>query len=265
VRQYGFCNLAVAALRKEASDFSEQTSQLLFGEVFQIVASEAGKCLIETLDDKYVGWIDKKQFIFISDKEMEMISTSPKLYSLSPFSYIKQTYRLNAETTNVPITLGASFIGLSFEIGDFCFSIEDIETTKIMPKTSKSLFSIAKRFLNCPYLWGGKSILGIDCSAFVQMSYKFIGIMLPRDAAMQAFKGDYVENISLADEGDLCFFENSQGKVVHVGIYLGEGQIIHSSGRVRIDNIDTQGIFNVSIGAYTHKLCAIKTFNIRIK
>jgi cell wall-associated NlpC family hydrolase len=114
-------------------------------------------------------------------------------------------------------------------------------------------------WLHAPYLWGGRCPLGVDCSGFVQVIFKQMGIDLPRDAWQQAQEGKAVKKFSEARTGDLAFFDNKED-IVHVGILLGNGQIIHSSGRVRIDNIDKKGIINVATGKRMLRLKAIRRF-----
>ena len=113
--------------------------------------------------------------------------------------------------------------------------------------------------LNAPYVWGGRSPLGIDCSGLTQIVYRLQGIDLPRDAYQQAKVGTTLSFIEESEVGDLAFFDDKEGKVIHVGIILEDNHIIHASGKVRIDRIDQQGIFNSEIGKHTHKLRLIKS------
>lgn len=131
------------------------------------------------------------------------------------------------------------------------------EEIKITPKIIKQ---VAYKFLNTSYLWGGKSVFGIDCSGFTQMTYKFINKQLPRDASQQAEKGDIVNFLQQANCGDLAFFDNEEGQIIHVGILLNQHEIIHSSGKVRIDKIDNQGIVNSETKQQTHRLRIIKRY-----
>ena len=126
--------------------------------------------------------------------------------------------------------------------------------------TNKIIKQVAFKFLNTSYLWGGKSVFGIDCSGFTQMTYKFLNVPLPRDAWQQAEKGTVINFLQEAHCGDLAFFDSEAGNIIHVGILLNEHEIIHSSGKVRIDKIDTQGILNLESKQRTHKLRIIKRY-----
>ena len=125
---------------------------------------------------------------------------------------------------------------------------------------SESIVNCAKEFLNVPYLWGGKSFFGIDCSGFTQIIYKIHGIKIPRDAYQQAEIGDALTFIEEAKPGDLAFFENKEGRIHHVGIILADQKIIHAHGKVRIDSLDSTGIFNKDQNKHTHKLRFIRSY-----
>ena len=119
---------------------------------------------------------------------------------------------------------------------------------------------VARLYLNTPYLWGGRTPFGIDCSGFVQMVYRFAGIQLPRDASLQVKGGVSLGFIDEAQPGDLAFFESEEGAIVHVGILTGNRRIIHASGTVRVDPIDHHGIFNMQANGYSHRLRIVKRF-----
>jgi cell wall-associated NlpC family hydrolase len=122
----------------------------------------------------------------------------------------------------------------------------------------QSLLDMAYLYLNTPYLWGGKSVFGIDCSGFTQSVFRWFQIPILRDAAQQATQGEGVGFLQEARAGDLAFFDNPEGRIIHVGILLNDQEVIHASGKVRIDKIDNQGIINVDTGARTHQLRIIK-------
>jgi len=107
-------------------------------------------------------------------------------------------------------------------------------------------------------LWGGRSPFGIDCSGFTQMVYKLCGMPLKRDAWMQAEQGQDIHLLDETQPGDLAFFDNEEGRIIHVGILTTKNRIIHASGKVRLDSIDHQGIFNSETKRYTHNLRLLK-------
>jgi cell wall-associated NlpC family hydrolase len=129
--------------------------------------------------------------------------------------------------------------------------------------TAATLAAVYQHFLNSPYLWGGKSVFGIDCSGFVQQVLKMFGIKLLRDAYLQAEQGQPVQSLQEAKLGDLAFFQNEKGKVTHVGIMLDEGKIIHASGQVRIDTLNKDGIVTEA-GERTHSLHSVRRINLSL-
>ena len=120
------------------------------------------------------------------------------------------------------------------------------------------LVKTAFLYLNAPYLWGGKTPFGIDCSGFTQMVYKLNGYKLLRDVSQQATQGEALSFIEESQPGDLAFFDNSEGEIVHVGIIMKDNYIIHAYGKVRIDRLDQSGIYNTEARKHTHKLRVIK-------
>jgi cell wall-associated NlpC family hydrolase len=127
-----------------------------------------------------------------------------------------------------------------------------------MPNQSTDRIETAMRFLNSPYLWGGRSPFGYDCSGFTQAVYKINGVRLPRDAWQQALMGRKIEKAKETVRGDLVFFAGDEDRVVHVGMAIPPDKIIHCSGMVRIDALDDKGIFNLQLNQYTHRLHSIK-------
>jgi cell wall-associated NlpC family hydrolase len=133
---------------------------------------------------------------------------------------------------------------------------EGKELVETKPKSN--LVGTALHYLNSPYMWGGKSPFGIDCSGLVQCVYQLHGIQLPRDAYLQAAHGETLGFIDESEPGDLAFFDDHEGKITHVGIIMPDYHIIHAFGQVRIDRLDQTGIFNNSLNTHTHKLRVIK-------
>jgi len=261
--EYGICHLGIIPMRKENSHQSEMVSQLLYGECYKIVEKRKNWVKIRLEWDGYEGWIDQNQLNKISRESFDKITQSTLKISTDLVNYIT-----TEENLLFPVLIGSDLRGLKtlrhrFE-GEF-------ERPK---KSKKSLISTAYLFLNAPYLWGGKTLLGIDCSAFTQMVYKIKlgidcsaftqmvykinGVKLSRDADQQSLQGQTLSFIEESEAGDLAFFDNAEGKITHVGLLLENHHIIHASGTVRIDRIDQSGIFNVETQSHSHKLRFIK-------
>ena len=136
------------------------------------------------------------------------------------------------------------------------YEFEGLKISGVKPKSE--LINTAYMYLNAPYLWGGKTLFGIDCSGFTQMVYKLNGYKLLRDASQQASQGEVLSFIEESEPGDLAFFDNEEGKIIHVGIMLENNYIIHASGKVRIDRLDHLGIYNAELNRHTHRLRVIK-------
>lgn len=230
------CNVSVAPVRAESSDKAEIVSQLLFGESLSILEVENNWTKIKIDYDDYEGWMDTKQYSLVSKEYLE-------------------NRKMNLITENFQSHIledGKILLSMGSEV-DF----ETISTQK-SEDVRQNMISTAKEFLNVPYLWGGKSFFGIDCSGFSQLVYKLNGKKIPRDACQQSDLGQVLDFVEESQAGDLAFFENSEGRIIHVGIMLNSHQIIHAHGKVRIDELDSTGIFNKEKNTHTHKLRFVK-------
>jgi gamma-D-glutamyl-L-lysine dipeptidyl-peptidase len=249
---FGICNLGIVPIRSEASDRSEMVSQLLFGDTFKIIETTPKWTKILTAFDTYEGWIDNKQFQEISENQYQILENTENILNGELIDFI--SYETNQL---MPIPLGSSLNFLDMnEINSSNFQFEGKKECGIKPKDN--LLKTAFLYLNAPYLWGGKTPFGIDCSGFTQMVYKINGYALFRDASQQAKQGEALSFIEESEPGDLAFFDNDEGNIIHVGIMMENNYIIHASGKVRIDRIDHLGIYNVDTGRHTHKLRVIK-------
>lgn len=254
---FGICNLSMIPVRSEPSDRSEMTSQLLFGEAVEVIDKHEQWRKVRLMYDDYIGWIDKKQIISITEEEIKKITSRPTNATLD----IVQLVIYN-QSNIIPVVLGStlpSYFDKKFRIGETEYLYDGNVKTFSSPDATK-IIEHAYMYLNAPYLWGGRSPFGIDCSGYTQMVFKLCGIILKRDAHMQASQGQTINLLKETKAGDLAFFDNAEGKITHVGIILPDEKIIHSSGKVHVDKIDHQGIFNLETNKYTHKLRLIKRF-----
>lgn len=258
----GICIWSSAALRAEASHRSEMVNQLLFGETYSVLETIDNWMKIRTSDCNYEGWLYAKQHFPLSEEQFRGYEAQPTHLVRDTFLYVRDA------VTNIafPLFLGARFPEPKdgvFHVGDRCFKVSLPDPHELLRHEGLSeqqdkLLDFAFRYLNTPYLWGGRTPAGIDCSGFVQNVFKSIGISLPRDASRQVEFGENVDFVDEARIGDLAFFENEEGYIIHVGIVCGHHQIIHSSGHVQINTLDSNGIFRADIGQYTHRLRIIK-------
>lgn len=254
--EYGIAFQSIIPVRAQATHTAEQTTQLLFGEMYTVHEEREDWLRITTLFDQYVGWIHHKQHHALTHPEAEKLIKAPK----SVAAEVVQTISNNDRS--FPIVIGSTlydFDGMNFKIGKekYVYAGQAIGADSNLIQ-GEHIRRFAMKFLHAPYVWGGRSPFGIDCSGFTQIVFKLYGIQLPRDAYQQADTGKTLHFIHEGRGGDLAFFDNEEGRITHVGILLGNDQIIHASGCVRIDMIDHYGIFNREIKKYTHKLRIIK-------
>ncbi len=250
----GIVNQSLAAVRREPSESSEMINQLLFGETFTILESYNSWLRIISTFDNYEGWIDVKLTTSIPD---DLISNHGKPKTPNTLFTAKKS------GSKHPIRLcpGSSIYGYEngrFLAGSSTYECIDNPFSETNDNLNDEIVRLAKQFINSPYLWGGRSPYGIDCSGLSQIVYKMIGLHIPRDAGQQVKIGETVNFINMVQPGDLAFFDNSEEIITHVGIIIDNSRIIHSSGFVKIENLDHQGIFNAENQKYSHKLRVIK-------
>ncbi len=246
--QYGICPLSVVPVRLVADDSSELVTQLLYGDHFKIIDNRKFWSKIRIACDNCEGWINKQQVSLLSEKQYTKIQE----HSKPKFSSDLVSFVATKEDHLIPLVLGSS-------IANATLLAHQYEGNFIGKKMAKSkLISIASLYLNAPFLSGGKTPFGIDCSGFTQMVYRITGHSLLRSPAQQATQGEPLSFIEESEPGDLAFFDNNDGVIDHVGIIMLNNYVIHSYGQVRIDRIDHTGIFNTELKSYTHKLRVIK-------
>lgn len=248
----------IIPLRIEPSEKAEMVSQVLFGEYVEIVSEIDGWTEVSLVADGYTGWLDSK-----------MIAINKSVTKLFPQSFAKvcSSFMLaKAVDTGdtIHLTSGSVLNNYSEEKGTFkALGIEyEVLIGRVLQADSflsmEAFLDLSKAFLNAPYLWGGRSIFGVDCSGFVQVLYSLLGVQLPRDSSDMVMKGEPVTFVQHVLPGDLAFFGKEEDSITHVGMVLDKNTIIHASGKVRIDTLDSEGIFNNETKEYTHLLRAIK-------
>jgi len=253
---HAICHLSVVPVRRKSEDTSEIVTQMLYGETCQIIKRKNKSWVKIKLDyDGYEGWVDPKQLYFTTAADHEK-------YGAATAHCLEYAQPIISDDFAQPILMGSAlphFDGMNYKLpsGKYIFSgqVLDSEDITITPEI---ITKIAYKYLNAPYLWGGRSPFGIDCSGFTQIVFKMLGIYLPRDAYQQAEYGETIDFVESAEIGDLAYFVNKAGKVIHVGIVLPDSKIIHASGKVRIDHLDHYGIYNIETKKYSHILRVIK-------
>lgn len=246
--------VAVCPMRKEAAHRSEMVSQLLFGELATVLETAGDFVRVHTLYDAYEGWCQQSQLVFFEEAPVTHSNQLSKEWSSvvtvnGERMMIGMGTPLNLFSENKLSLPGYHFeySALAWQVGESAFETD-------------SIAAIAKQYLHTAYLWGGRTVFGIDCSGFAQQVFRHFGIGLPRDAYQQAAIGETVGFLQEVRCGDLAFFDNSEGRITHVGIMLSADSIIHASGQVRIDPIDNMGIVHAKTGKRTHQLRIIKRY-----
>jgi len=245
--QYGICNLSIVPLREFPQDSSEMISQLLYGEHFKVLEKRKKWSRIRIAYDNYEGWVDNKQYLLIDKEKYTTINKLEAKYSLELVDVLQ-----SEKDQLVTLIIGSSVHSTKALKHEF-------EGKFVTGKQAKAeLIRTALTYMNAPYLWGGKTPFGIDCSGLTQMVYKINGYGLLRDASQQATQGDPLSFIDESEPGDLAFFDNEEGNIIHVGLIMENHHIIHAHGKVRIDRLDQSGIYNSELRKHTHKLRVIK-------
>lgn len=246
----GIATTACIPMRKKPGEIYEMVSQVLFGETYEVLEQEKKFTKIKLNFDGYTGWISNES---VCENNTDNRNDSIKIVS-EPHATI--IYKNNNETNLIP---GGAECLFSIEKEEYANNNQSYTfINEGFYSVDEDVYKLAMKYLNAPYLWGGRTIMGIDCSGLVQIAFKIKNIKLPRDASQQILLGKTIESLSQARKGDLAFFNNQAGGITHVGILDGNGKIIHSSGMVRIEIITEDGILNQQSNSISHQLHSIK-------
>lgn len=249
------CENVFVPLRAGPSHKSEMLSQILFGEKYEVLDKVGHWMKIVTRFDNYAGWIDMNHL----QQAAETDKSKGHVLNRSLLCFKEDKTRLVLEAGCE--IYDPDFKKKIFKVGEHTYSTCN-EFGENHIKAIESVTDTALKYMNSPYIWGGRIPSGIDCSGFTQLVYKILGKPIPRDSWQQAETGTEVSFIDEANPGDLVFFDNETGKISHVGLIVSRGLVIHASGRVRIDSIDHQGIFKAEINDYSHHLRTIRRIGL---
>jgi hypothetical protein len=247
---YGIATLSIIPGRSSPSHSAEMSQQLLFGELYRIEERHGEWTKVRTEHDSYPCWIqDKQTFPIEKGTRDELLRKGRRAVSPS--------FQAWDDDGNTLHLVAGSFL---YEEASSPFPAWPKEPINFAPLEGKGerIVATAASFLRTPYLWGGRTAFGADCSGFVQLVLLLHGIFIQRDASDQVREGSSLPSLDDAKAGDLAFFHNEKGKVVHVGLLDGKGRIVHASGMVRIDPIDGKGILPEGGKEYSHHLHSLR-------
>lgn len=260
-------NCAVTPMRQDPSERSEQVTQLLFGEVCEMLERQSGWAKIRSTMDGQEGWVSFKMVTPVGDEVMEYNVTGVVAKPMAVVTAMETGERhMLTIGTRLPNYSNGTFevVGQQYQIDpNYVYELEAIRRLDKKAK-SEDIVRVAKSLINVPYLWGGKNMMGYDCSGFTQVVYSVFGINILRNAREQITQGEVVSSLAEAQPGDLVFFDHSDRNpkatnISHVGMLISPTEVIHCSGCVHIDKIEDMGI-RLANGELTHHLVQIKRY-----
>ncbi|MFZ9732905.1 MAG: C40 family peptidase [Schleiferiaceae bacterium] len=254
---FGTFPFSLTPLRRDPAHRSEMVNQGLFGEVFEVLGHEREWTHVRLGHDGYEGWVLTAQTAELSRESYRSQLDRPQPVVASTVDLVDHDQPIKSRTVVAGSYLPFLQDGV-LELGDDSYRYQGPVAEQ--RATADEVVRHAFTFLNAPYLWGGRSAFGIDCSGLTQVAFRMAGINLLRDAHQQANQGQIVDFLDEALEGDLAFFDNEEGRITHVGLVLSEHRILHASGSVRVDALDPSGIYHAELGRHTHRLRLIKRF-----
>ena len=260
-------NCPVTPVREEPSEAAEQATQLLFGEVCEVVDHLPGWTKIRSTMDGQTGWVSAKMVTPISDEAKKQWGDEAMGVVAVPMAVATDIAtdekRMLTIGTRLPNYADGTFtvLGKQYQMDPSC--VYEIKGERVDVK-GEEVVRVAKSLLNVPYLWGGKNMMGFDCSGFVQTVYSVFGINLLRNAREQVTQGEVVNSLAESQPGDLVFFDHADRdpnatRITHVGMLISPTEVIHCSGCVHVDKIDEMGI-RLANGKLTHHLAQIKRY-----
>ena len=251
---------SIVPVRSDAREGAEQNTQMLFGELAQVLEEQDRWTRVRLESDGQEGWVDTKMIAPIAGKDLKAYCEALKKAATVAFPMTYAVSENNGQT--IPLTAGTKLTNYKdgrFEVLGVGFRIDaSMVLTAPRELNQETLLQTVRFFINTPYLWGGKNALGMDCSGFTQIVLSLFGKKLLRNASEQVTQGDPVNDLSQAKAGDLAFFDHEDGRISHVGIIIDPERIIHCSGRVKVEKLDPTGIFNAETGTYSHHLVSIR-------
>ncbi len=257
--RYAICNLSCIPVLLQPKVNAEVVSELLFGESYEVVEVLGGYSRIRIAHDEYEGWIDSRHTCAVSEEEYENNISSEVCAAVDLISHVT-----SSSGSKLVIPRGAFlpyYKDGCFQCGDNTYSFSGEVCSLNNPLCFERLEEVASSALGCPYRWGGRSPLGMDCSGFVQVVFRLFGISLLRDTYQQITQGENVDSLVDGKPGDLFFGFSVIGNLRHVGIILHGNKIVHCSGKVRIDELVEDGIYDPNNKNVTHVYEAVRRFS----